>query len=291
MHAAWGKATGQGGTGAQTLTAVSGFPTLEAAAGVGVPFSYVARDPSTKLPLEAGYGLIATAGAQMQRTVRLTWDGSTLNKATPSAVNLPSGVLLDTSPQSATLEAAMMTVDANSGVGRFLTTASRNISTSNGTLTAGRLYYLPFLLRCGAVIGSMACNITTGQASSSALMGIYAMGTTGAPGAKLAETGSIDTTTASFKTPALTSSIFLAPGWYYVAFLYIGTAGVAATLHASSTAALLGGSPCGFNGNSFTGIDHRYETVGSLALPSTAGATSAVNVAAVFPPVMALGVA
>jgi hypothetical protein len=290
-HFNWGRATGNGGTGAQTLSAVSGSPTIYQSVGViGLPFSYSARDPSTKAPLEAGIGVLTDA-TTMTRTPRATWDGSgTPTRINPTAVSLPAGALIDLAPQAATVGAAPTTIDSANTTGRNLLPEQRTHPSSTIGLTALRLYWLPFKVGLGGVANSLAINVTTAATSGGlAQLGLYAFSPSGGIGPKLAETGQFAVDTTGFKQQSLNVSVPLSPGWYIVAVA--ASLGVTLTAHNNSASQVFGVSPFGMSGASMTAIDYKHETLGALAMPASPGTLTSINVGGAFPAAALIGVA
>jgi hypothetical protein len=292
MHASWGKAqTSTTGTGNLTLSALPGFPTPYQLMGA-LPFAYTLLNSSNQ-PVEGGIATMSSSTTMVRSRVLRTWDGTTLTKnGGASAVSLTGTTQVICTSLDATVEALMPTVDNTAGVGRYVTSAHRTATTANATPASLTVHYHAFLLRAGGVVGSIAFNVVTAAASGNqALAGIYNLTPNGAigsliSGASIAATA-VDTT--GFKSASLSTAQFLPPGMYVVAFLYSGS-GLVVTGHNSAGSALVGGSPFGMSGSSTTPVEFRTETVGSLALPSSAGTTTASGVASAAAPMMFLGI-
>jgi hypothetical protein len=60
------------------------------------------------------------------------------------------------------------------------------------------------------------CNVVTAIASSVIRFGVYGVATTGGPGARTYDLGTVDTSATGIKT--ITSTFILQPGWNYLAF-------------------------------------------------------------------------
>lgn len=291
MHADWAKAiTTTTGTGSLTLSAVTGFPTPYQAMGT-MPFAYALLNSSGQ-PVEAGIGAMTNSTTMARTRVNRTWDGSTLTKVSATAASLTGTTTVICTPLDATAESMLPTVDSvSSSITRMVGSAARNAATAAFTPTSLRLYHVPFLLRCGAVISALGCNVTTqAAAGGQALIGIYAIGADGYFGAQLAATSAFAVDSTGVKTPALSSSVFLPPGWYGLAFVYSGTS-LAISGHTASSANMIGGTPLGIASGGVVPVDYRYETVGSLALPSSAAAsTTGVNLGNAACPMLFMGV-
>lgn len=282
------------GTGNLTLSSVSGFPTFANVFAVNQPFSYGLLDSSGQ-PIEYGIGYLSDATTLVRARVTATYSGGTYTQVSASAISLSGTTTVICTPNAASMEATQPTVDSNSAsVGRFLTSAGRNMATSALILTNNRCVYTPFVLRTGTVISSLAANVTTNQASAIIKTGIYAMAANGYIGDRLATAADIDASTTGFKSASLSSSIFLPAGTYYTACVTSGSATAPSiTCHGQTSASFIGGSPLGLSSSAITIIDSRYETLGAGAsLPSTPNATTtAGTVGGINVPCVYMGVA
>jgi len=93
------------------------------------------------------------------------------------------------------------------------------------SLTASRVYYIPFISIYGGWVTGLALDVTTAQAASTARLGIYSLGG-GRPAVKLAETGALDTTTTGVKEGSFSSDIVISPGLHCVALIGDSAIGV-----------------------------------------------------------------
>jgi hypothetical protein len=291
VHANWGKATTTGGAGNLTLAAITGYPTPYQCAA-GRQFPYVALT-AQETPLEAGFGYMSDASTFVRTRVVAQYSGGTVTHGNLTAMTLPNGARIVCSPHAASIEAMMPVVDDTSGVGRFVTTGHRNQTTANHTAVSLQAVYHPFLLRCGGVVASMAINVVTAAASGGqAQLALYALKAgSGGVGDRIngAYTAAFAVDTTGFKVGSLNTPQFLPPGMYVAALEYQGS-GLVLTGHATTGASLIGGSPFGFNGNSTTAIEYRTENLGSLALPSSSGTTTASTLGTAPAPMIYLGV-
>lgn len=292
MHASWAKAqTTTTGTGNITLSALPGFPTPFQAVG-SLPFSYTLLNSSNQ-PVEGGIAVMSSATVMVRSRVLRTWDGTTLTKnGSATAVNLTGTTQVICTPLDATLEAVMPTVDSTAGVGRYVTSAHRTCVTASSSPTSLTVYYAAFLLRTGGIISGFACNVTTAAAAGGqALMGLYHLTANGSVGSLIsgASTQAFAVDTTGFKVQSANTPQFVPPGMYLAAFLYSGSSLVVAG-HNSVASALVGGSPFGLNGNANNPIEYRTEAVGSLALPASAGSTTASNIGSAAGPMIFVGV-
>ena len=279
------------GTGNLTVAAVSGFPTLSDVFAINLPIAYTVLNASGQ-PLEAGIGYLSDATTFVRGAIKATYVSGIYNDSNPTAATLAGTSTLICTPIASSLESMMPTVDGTSTVGRFLTSAGRSIPSGTQALTADRLYYVPFLFKCGAPVVSMALSVSTLQAASKARIGLYAVNQNGYVGALIAQTGDLDTTSTGLKIGTLSSPKRLAPGWYVAAIA--ANLNISVVPHTSSTAQVFGGSPFGFATGGVSAIDYRYEalTSGWTELPANASATTtAVNIGVGNPPAAFVGVA
>jgi hypothetical protein len=282
------------GTGALTLAGVTNLLPFSQKFALNQPFQYSAYTGTADAPVfrEAGIGALTASNVMARLSVRETSDGTTSNTVTPTATDFGGAtVSIICTPLASFTESMMPTVDAqSSAVSRFLTSAARNLNTSPTGPATGSAYYTPFLLRCGALVSSLAVNVTTAAgAGATAQIGIYACNEKGYVGARLA-VATVDISTTGIKIATLSTPIALPPGWYFTAF--VGTDGtVRVTGYASNASNILGGTPFGFN-SSLTMIDYRTEGgVAGNALPALASTTtSANNVGGGASPIVYIGV-
>ncbi|WP_066339242.1 hypothetical protein [Azohydromonas lata] len=292
MHASWAKAqTTTTGTGNLTLSALPGFPTPYQLMG-SLPFAYTLLNSSNQ-PVEGGIATMSSSTVMVRSRVLRTWDGTTLTKnGGATAASLTGTTQVICTPLDATSEALMPTVDSTAGVGRYVTSAHRTTVTASASPTSLTVYYQAFLLRAGGIVTGFACNVTTAAASGGqALIGLYNLTPTGSIGSLIsgASTSAFAVDTTGFKVLSAGTAQFLPPGMYIAAFLYSGSSLVTAG-HNSAASALIGGSPFGLNGNANAPIEYRTETVGSLALPSSAGTTTASNIGSAAAVMLFVGV-
>jgi hypothetical protein len=275
------------GTGSLTLSAVTGYPMFSDAFPLNAMVSYCLLD-SAGLFIEAGIGYLSSSSVLVRNTVRATFVSSVYNDANPTAASLSGATTVICAPHAATMESMLPTVDnQSSSVARYLLTASRSVSTTPVSLTALRLYHVPFLLRTAARVVSLSVSVTTLGAGSVIRAGLYACNEKGYMGALLATTGDLDGTTTGVKTGTLSSPVSLPPGWYFTSV--VSSATVSVTGYQSAVANVFGGGPLGFSTSAPpVPIDYRYETLGSAVLPASANATTtassvgAAHIAAVY---------
>jgi hypothetical protein len=99
-------------------------------------------------------------------------------------------------------------------------------TSSTATLTAGRVYGVPFIPKTSGSLDQVGIEITTGVAGATVRLGVYAHdATTGLPTTLLGDAGTIDASTTGFKSAALPSSIPVTAGSvYWLAYCGQGSA-------------------------------------------------------------------
>lgn len=102
--------------------------------------------------------------------------------------------------------------------------AQRGGTVGGTTITANLHYAIPVFLPRDVVIQSILCRVSTGLAGNG-LMGIYS-NINGRPGALLAGSAAIDTTTASDKAGAISGNYTASAGWYWFTSLFSSAAGL-----------------------------------------------------------------
>lgn len=274
------QATTTNGTGNLTLAAVAGYPKVADVVPVGFPVAYGLVD-SNGLLIEEGIGRLADAATFVRALVTATYSGGIYaggpaSTSTPSAVSLTGTTTLIVTPNAATLESMLPTVDAiSSGPRRYLASAHRNGAfTPTGPSTLNVQYH-PFLLRAAAQITSLAVNCTSPTADRMRA-GLYTCTDKGYMGSQIVSTGDIDLSTSGFKPMTLAAPLSLPPGWYFTAAIAT-SGGPRLTGYTSGAGNIVNGSPLGFD-TSMTSIEFRTEGTGSLVLPVTASATTGQSV-------------
>ena len=90
---------------------------------------------------------------------------------------------------------------------------------STGALTKDLMVAIPYFIYGTEPVtfsSVRVCNVTTAVASSVIRFGVYGIASTGMPGARIYDLGTVDTSATGVKT--ITSTFVLQPGWNYLAF-------------------------------------------------------------------------
>lgn len=272
------------GTGALTLAAVDGAPTVAQAVPVGFPVAYALIKAGALV--EAGIGYLSNATTFVRAKVHATMVGGVYNKANPGLANLTGTHDLILTPLASTLESMMPGVDPTAP-NRLLTSAARNFNTTAAGPGTGTAYYMPFLHRYGGRILSLAVNVTTVQPAATAQIGLYACLENGQPGPLIVKSTDLDLSVLGLRTFALAEPLSLPPGWYYTG--YVGSNGsVRVTGYTSTLSNLIGPTPLGLNA-ALVPIEVRMEGLGSVVLPATPTPNSSGNAGGATLPLVYLG--
>jgi len=224
----WTKATTTTtGTGTLTLDAITGFPRPSDVFGVGSYVQYSLLDANGSK--ESGLGKVAASNTLERTRIFATWNGSTYNDVTPSALNLSAGthqVFVTPLADGFFEPVPAPTTFAAAGANRSITSTHFYGGAGNVTLTLGKLFGVPFRLECAGVLTHMGAYVSTAGAGSQIQVGLYDVKPDGHPGKLLATTGSpLDSTSTGLKMNAVAAQISLKPGWYWTGILALnGTA-------------------------------------------------------------------
>jgi hypothetical protein len=229
------------GTGALTLSTVSGYSAFSDQFAAGQRFQYQILDDSTGAPIEAGVGYLSS-GTLVRERIECTIVSGTFDYSTPSAVSLAAGTKRVIC--AASMASVMgQTAGAYSLSGGFQgygdSISVQPGSTSNLGLTGSRAYATPFIAQSAQEIDALVVRITIAGTSGGLIKGaIYSIGANGLPDVKLAEsaTAAADTTGQKF----LSFTAFRPPQRFYGCLISTNVPSVYAT------ASGLSSNPMGF---------------------------------------------
>lgn len=244
MHASWVKeTTTTTGTGNIALSAVSGFARFSQAfpAGVPVPYAIITSDGK----FESGIGTV-TAGNILARTkVIATWDGSTYNDASATALALVAGThtVICTIVGENALASPLGVGPGVSPAYLISATQCGSSQTNVNAIATNVATFYPFLLLAGVKITGLAANVSVaGGAGSTFDIGLYLTDSIGYPGKQLAVASGMDAATTGFKVGSVGPS-YLNPGWYLIGW------------HVTDTAIKLTGTSKAYCSNGLFGIN------------------------------------
>lgn len=282
---------GTSGDGAVTCTQITSTPTFTIVFGsAATTVRYVIEDTVNK-KFETGIGSVAS-NVLTRTAPRVTWDGSTLDDTSPSALQFGS------SPTSGNVKIRLAPTVAHVGFvglpGRQTTISGdsnwrdydfsatvRYTGSNNGlVLTADREYYQVWRQTYQGRLNGMQININATPGTSAMKVALYSIGSDGLPSQKLLDFNSLTTTTTGVKTDTTTSTwspageFFMSPGWYAIGF--IANAAITLPAGGSGTSAETTQMPYGrknvYGGSTLVYVSGSY-TTGLPANPTWSGAT------------------
>jgi len=226
---------GTSGNGAVALTAIASTPRFSTVFGSqATTVRYVIEDTVGK-KFETGIGSVAS-NVLTRTKVQLTWDGTTYDDTTPSAIAFGStptsgNIRVRISATAEIVAPVIPSVNTTiAGDSNWRDYPITNIAdwTGAGTgeaLTADREYYTCYRLDSAGLLSGIQFEVTTAQASSNMKTALYSVGSNGLPGAKIVDFNVLATTTTGFDTDTTTGTWspagtpWLTPGWYYIGFI------------------------------------------------------------------------
>lgn len=219
-RANWIKATGNGGSGTQTLTSVSGFLNFNDVFGTSGTkvVCYVIQDADGTKD-ETGIGLFTgntgnTATLARSRVIS-TRSGTTFDNTSPAALTFSSSVNVMISATAEMFVGAGFlpnTTDGASNSGLVIPPGQGN-PTSSATATANRFYTTRQFIPWSGQLNKLGF-FTYGAVAGNGRVGIYDIGTDGRGDNLLADSGSISTNATGWQTGTLSPNIFLPAGVY-----------------------------------------------------------------------------
>lgn len=282
---------GTSGDGDVTCAQITNMPTFTIVFGSAATIvRYVIEDTVNK-KFETGIGSVSS-NVLTRTAPRITWDGTTLDDTSPSALQFGS------SPTSGNIKIRLSATVANVGFvglpGRqttisgdanwrdydFSATVRYTGSTNNLVLTADREYYQLWRQTYQGRLNGMQLNIVATPGTSAMKVALYSIGSNGLPSQKLLDFNSLTTTTTGIKTDTATGTwspageFLMSPGWYALGF--ITNAAITINGNGSATSAESTQMPYGrknvYGSSSLVYVTGSYST-GLPANPTWTGAT------------------
>lgn len=276
------------GTGNLTLSAVTGYPTLNDVVGTNRRFHYAILLDSDGTPIEEGIGYLSASTTLVRERVTATYASSTYDDTSPSAVSLAAGTYRVISSGGAdAIQGAALNVNRNASLALQKVVHSEHLlfgqSSSTGyTMVANRLVIVPFKLGTRVECDALCLRVGTGVAATNVRMGIWDEQADGHPGRLLGETGALaSTTSGSDVIGTIGSVITLQPGRYFTGVVSDGAPAVGRAAQSGELYAFLGPAA----GNLMQGVAAFYSTHTFGALPNPAPSTSltAINASTSYP--------
>lgn len=260
------------GTGALTLSTVSGFPSLSDTIGIGVHFYYVISNDSDNSPIEAGMGYLSDSTTLQRSKVFATYNSGVFVNTNASVVSLASGTKkVYSSIHSAAVQTAWPAANSIADLGLQKFTHSAHLSNTNSSSTAGitvanNLYIIPFELKVGMDLTGLGVRCGTGIASSTIRLGVYSVGPDGNANKLIAETTDLSTATSGVDVIGSVTRQRLVAGLYYVSFVTTHTPSLGRVDGAGSVMSAMGPN----TGNLMSTVLAMRTSYAYGALPSTA---------------------
>ncbi len=222
-----------------TLAAVTGFPTFAAKYSTGtngdpIPLAVIRNSDGVGVMWALGH-LVDTSTLAIDKVVA-TWDGTTLNENTPTAIDLSSGGPFTV--QVSDLAALRAVVIQGSSpllnaTQRFIMPGQWCGNPASGIgATAGTAIATPFRLdsdiKCSGISFKVNTGATTGT-TKNLRASLYRPDINGGIGNLVAEGLSVSAATAAVVKSSFAANVHLTPGWYFVIVLADGNPVLAGT--------------------------------------------------------------
>jgi len=207
------------GTGALTLTSVSGWPSYVSAFGnTGVRMvDYTVLD-SAGVPMEGGVGELALSTLVLSRLrVQWTWNGTTYDATAPSALSLAAGTKQVICAPMAEV-GAVYAASTTPGDGLGVATLTALTTTANHTFVHQRCEFFWCPIRRTGQISTVSLRLAAGYTggTSSLRVGLYDIDEVGKPFNLLADFGNLGSlASGNMTSAALGTPVTVAPGDMY----------------------------------------------------------------------------
>jgi hypothetical protein len=254
------------GTGTVTLSSVTGRPRFDNfTTNLLVP--YAMKDGNNR---EWGIGTVGASNTLARTVVLATLVSGTYDDTSATAITLSGGTVdVWCAPLGEMLPQGMVGVATNSSRKALYSSHQTLYPNTTLSLTADRLYIIPFKLDQSAEINGFLLDMNTNAASSKMRIGLYAIDATGQPIGPFAETGDIDTTVTAAVISGSITAMRLPPGWYGIGLICSGAI-VAVAFGSGSFGAA---TPFGVEGTSTAMLPiqmyYKAITAGWTALPAS----------------------
>lgn len=266
------------GTGSLILAAASGYPRFyDVFSILGRRFFYAILNADGS-PVESGVGYLTDATTMVRAKILATMSGGTYTDANATAVSLTSGTYTvicaaDESAHSVVAPDVNKILNTSNSTytngPRWIVSAHK--SHNSGTTTPGVnfAFYIAFKLENPADVTSMALYVTSASAGSTCGLALFDCNEKGAPGTKILDAGTLDLSVSGMVSGTVTRKR-LAPGWYFAALAFVGSATVRA-FGSGGFDTVTAGSPMMIHtGGGWSNISYsENKTSTSAAIPSS----------------------
>lgn len=270
------------GTGTLTLSSVTGYPRFSNVFPVGAPVYYSLLD-SNGAPLESGIGTVAASNTLTRDRILATYASSTYDDLTATALSLTGTTTVICTGAASSFQLSIPNINSVNTFGGFAiqrkvldTRLNLNSVASTGfTVTANRLYLVPFYLAFDCIATGITLRVGTGVAGTNIRAGLYSLDHRGFP-TFIDESGPTSSATSNVNLEAsFAANHKLTSGMYVIAFVSDGAPALG-----SVTSNLFFnhfGVPAGTN--IITPVSYAYQAHTFGALPTTI--STALNAAGV----------
>ena len=192
------------GTGALSLTPVTGLPAFSTQFAASESFQYAILDDATGAPFERGIGYLDGSGNLVRAKPLATMTGGTYSGAPATAFNLAAGtkrVICAASSHSHIGAAPGVWSATYKGYGDAHVLGS----SGSAVMVADRAYAIPFRAGADSDIDGIVISCTNvGAGTAQAKAAIFSYGDDGLPGVKLAESAAVALSTVTRYTLSFT---------------------------------------------------------------------------------------
>jgi hypothetical protein len=219
MLSNWTKATTTTtGPGALTLAAVSGFPLPSGWFPVGalVPYSIITSDGKA----ESGIGTLGATNTLTRTRVNSTFDGTTANNTTATALTLAAGTHnVYIGPMTETLYGSSVFPPSGPTNSNVISLSHTNTQANVAIAAAAqRATAWPFLLGVGGIVTGLSGYVSVAQTGATVLLALYEAGPGGMPVRQIVKAATtVDASTTGFKSASAAANTYVPPGDYWIA--------------------------------------------------------------------------
>jgi hypothetical protein len=223
---------GTSGDGAVTLSQITGMPRISTVFGTAARLVRYVIEDTVALKFEQGIGSVAS-NVLTRSTPRVTWDGSTYDDTNPSAIQFGSSptsgnVKIRLAPLAdsfvPTVPYHNTTASGMQDAGLMCGDIAVNSDAAAYTCVADREVWFPYLWMGSGELIQFALRVKGAVAASNVKACLSEVNSTGSPGTKLIDFGSVSSATTGFKTLTSASwtpaaSVKLPPGYYFIGLI------------------------------------------------------------------------
>lgn len=210
------------GTGTVTLSAVTGFPRFSDILGVGTLVDYAIRSGDS---WEWGVGTLGASNTLARSLISAKYESGTYSKNPASGVSLSGTSEVFCTAHSATIAPAAPAMPQRGSLIRHVYSgAAEYRMRATGAAGVSTLYLVPYYIGMRCLATKIGVSAAASVAGATCRAGLYSMGSDGAPGTLLFESGLLSPETANTDYFGTITEHDLLPGWYWACLHTGGTA-------------------------------------------------------------------